>query len=89
MSIINTEPLKISDLIDLSVSGKDIPVPRALATFADPSNWTQVYNTKNEDGVVNPACQWAFIGPVKPPYELAQNAMNGLKKKIEEKDNDN
>jgi len=84
MSIINTDPLKVSDLIDLAVEGKDVPVPRALATFADPSNWAQVYDGKNSDGVVNPACQWAFIGPVKPPYELAQQAMNGLKKKIEE-----
>lgn len=85
MSIINTDPLKLSDLIDISIKGKDIPLPRALATFADPNNWVQVYDCKNSDGAFNADDKWAFIGPIKPPYELAQQAMNGLKKKMEGK----
>lgn len=78
------EPLGISDLIDLTVSGGTIPASRALATFANPSNWKQIYGGKNHSGYEAKHCEWAFIGPVRPPYELAQKAIEQLEKKIQE-----
>lgn len=75
---LNKAPLTADDLMKMATIGTPIPPLRALATYADPKNWVQLY-----DGGVKPvesdyeprACEWAFIGPVRPGYELAQNAI--------------
>lgn len=73
------EPLTAGEILELARDGEPIPPLRALATYADPKNWVQLYG-----GVVSISapnnyepreCEWAFTGPVRPPYELAQNAI--------------
>lgn len=75
------------ELIDLVVNGQSIPATRVLATFADPNNWVQIYNGENHSGYNPKPCEWAFIGPVSPPYELAQKAMEDVQRKIEQEGN--
>lgn len=75
------EPLTASDIVACAVSGVPIAADRTLATFADPRNWVQLYDSKALTGGYEPrACEWAWIGPNRPPYELAQWAL----KEIEE-----
>jgi len=73
-------PLSADELMLFAQIGRPIPLNRALATFADPNNWIQLYQGKSvKDGYRPKECKWAFIGPVRPPYELAQNALENLK----------
>lgn len=73
-------PLSPNDILQLALAGKPIPADRVLATFADPKNWIQVYRgeTVQAGGYEMKACEWAFIGPMRPPYELAQHALVSL-----------
>ena len=64
------KPLEISDLFDAALNNTTIDPIRALATYADRSNWIQVY--------INNKCEWAFIGPTRPGYELAEFAIKKL-----------
>lgn len=73
-------PLSAADLYCAAVAGNPIPANRVLATFAEASNWVQIYH-----GEASPAtdykakaCEWAFVGPSRPPYELAQWAIQCL-----------
>jgi hypothetical protein len=70
----DVRPLTASDILKMANLGERLPVARVLATFADPSNWVQIYDGKSVSEYTPKACEWAFIGPVRPPYELAQNA---------------
>lgn len=54
------------DLMTAGICGGKIDKDRALATYADPRNWIQIYQ--------NGKCEWAFIGPTRPGYELARLA---------------
>lgn len=70
-------PLSANELMMFAECGRDIPVGRALATFAEENNWVQIYGGRTSDHDYFPKeCEWAFIGPVTPPFELAQNALN-------------
>lgn len=71
----DVRPLTASDILDMANRGESLPVKRVLATFADPSNWVQIYEGKSVSEYAPKACEWAFIGPIRPPYELAQHAM--------------
>jgi hypothetical protein len=68
-------PLAASEIMECAVNNKPIPVIRALATYAEKSNWVQLYHGESSGDYKAHACEWAFIGPVRPPYELAQNAL--------------
>ncbi len=71
-----TKPLNTNDIFSMAQSGEPIPADRALATYADPSNWVQLYHGESSDrSYVPKACEWAFIGPMRPGYELAQHAL--------------
>lgn len=66
------EPLSASDLLQFANNGMPIPSNRVLATFGNPKNWIQIYHGETSRPDYEPrACEWAFIGPVRPPYELA------------------
>jgi len=71
------EPLSAGELLEIATDGKKIPPERALATFAEESNWIKIHegNALPDSGYTPRACEWAFIGPVRPPYELARNAL--------------
>jgi hypothetical protein len=73
------KPLTGADILEIANDGERIPAGRALATYADPSNWVQAYNAVNSDGGALRACEWCFIGPMCPGYELAQNALKSPK----------
>jgi hypothetical protein len=68
-------PLAASEIMECAVNNKPIPVIRALATYAEKSNWVQLYCGESSGDYKAHTCEWAFIGPVRPPYELAQNAL--------------
>lgn len=68
-------PLTASDLMAIALSGEPIPADRALATYADESNWKTVH-----PGGRNRVCEWAFIGPMRPGFELAQITIDRLPK---------
>jgi hypothetical protein len=71
-------PLEAGEILQFANDGKPIPADRVLATFANPDNWVQIYEGKaTRQGYEARACEWAFIGPMRPPYELAQHAMSG------------
>lgn len=74
---VKIKPLTCHDLMKLVYAGKPFPVDRVLATFADKHNWIQIYNggTNGATEYEARACEWAFIGPSRPPYELAQSAL--------------
>lgn len=72
------EELSGRAILDLANNNKPIPFGRALATFANPFNWTQLYDAKGGSGYEPKACEWAFIGPMRPPYELAQHGMKNI-----------
>lgn len=77
----NPKPLTANDLMSLVLAGEPIPLDRALATYADPNNWVQLYHSESlSPGYEAKPCEWAFIGPVRPPYELAQNALADARK---------
>jgi aspartate-semialdehyde dehydrogenase len=49
----------------IALSGEPFDSLRIIATFAKRENWTQVYQDQR--------CWWSWVGPVVPPYELAEN----------------
>lgn len=72
----NAQPLTAREIMDIALTGAPIPIERLLATFADPNNWVQIYEGKaTREGYTARACEWAFIGPYRPPWELAQMAL--------------
>lgn len=82
----DTYPLYPKDLLEMGRKGLPVPAIRALATFGNEANWVQIY-----DGHTSPvceyqaaACEWAFIGGVRPPYELAQHSMSDFQKLLKE-----
>jgi hypothetical protein len=69
-------PLQGRDILDIANAGESISAIRALQTFAQESNWVQLYDAKTSSKDYSArACEWAFIGSVRPPYELAQQAL--------------
>ena len=72
------KPLTANDLLDSALRGDSIDPLRALATYADPSNWVQCYEGEDSNGNKLKPCEWVFIGPTRPGYELAQHALRGL-----------
>lgn len=89
LAIISTsqKPLSAGELIALANGNISVPPMRALATFADESNWTQLYEAKSmKDGYTARACEWGFIGPVRPPFELAQWALKAIQPIEKEKE---
>lgn len=77
------KPLTSSELITKAIFSQPISIRRVLATFADESNWIQIYGGEfpKRRGVKAKACEWCFIGPTRPPYELAQWALRNQKAK--------
>lgn len=64
-------PLSAGELMDMAIHGRPIPASRVLATFYHGETSPAVdYEAK--------ACEWAFVGPSRPPYELAQWALKLL-----------
>lgn len=89
LEIVSTSqlPLSAGQLISLANGNISVPPFRALATFADESNWTQLYESKSmKDGYTARACEWGFIGPVRPPFELAQWALKAIQPIEKEKE---
>ncbi len=70
------QPLTAREIWDMAQRGESLPADRVLATFADESNWVQLYEGKclRPDYEAR-ACEWAFIGPIRPPFELAQHGL--------------
>jgi len=71
----NIEPVTTYDLFESALHQVKIDPLRALAAYADPSNWVQVYNGELANGNKCLPCEWAFIGPTRPGYELAQHVL--------------
>jgi len=69
------KPITTDDLLDAAIYGKAIDPLRVLAAYADPSNWIQCYGGEDSDGNKLKPCEWAFIGPTRPGYELAQHTL--------------
>lgn len=69
-------PLTAGELLSIATNGGQVPPFRALATYANRENWKQIYEGKTSDGAPAHACEWAFIGPMRPGYELAQHALH-------------
>lgn len=70
------KPLTAEDLFHFAIQGEQLPIERVLATFADEKNWVQLYHAESGARGYQPLpCEWAFIGPVRPPFELAQQAI--------------
>lgn len=67
-------PYGEAELLSLARRGFGVDPLRALATFAEPNNWARIYDGKMlPTGGKSPmSCEWVFIGPTRPPYELAQ-----------------
>lgn len=72
------KPLTRAELLEAAVNNQPIPILRVLATYADPNNWVQAYHAERSDGKELRACEWAFIGPTRPGYELAQWAISEI-----------
>lgn len=72
-------PLSAAELIAIANGNIKVPPERVLATYADPGNWVQLYHCEAAARGYEPkACEWAFVGPVRPPYELAQWAIKEM-----------
>lgn len=70
------KPISSEELFRAAIHGEPLDADRVLATYADPRNWVQVYDGKTSTRKYKAkACEWAFIGPARPPYELAQWAL--------------
>lgn len=70
------EPLSASEIFNAAVDGTPLDPMRVLATFADKRNWIQIYGGRTVSSAYKPReCEWAFIGPVRPPFELAMNTL--------------
>ena len=71
-------PLTAGELFEAARYAKPIPMNRVLATFSQESNWVQIYHgeTSPATDYKARACEWAFVGPSRPPYELAQWALH-------------
>lgn len=66
------KPVTHHEYLDFALSSKPIPIDRALATYADKTNW----HTIDIEG----RCYWVMGGcPTTPPYKLAQHALDELK----------
>lgn len=78
---LDCSPLSAGELIEMAIHGKPIRADRVLATFAQESNWVQIYHGETSPAAdyKAKACEWAFVGPSRPPYELAQWALKFLR----------
>jgi hypothetical protein len=56
-----------SEILALLIKGESLETNKVLGIFASAQNWKQVY--------VNGKAWWSWIGPVLPPYQLAQRAL--------------
>ena len=73
------KPVTTSDILDAALQGTALDPVRALAAYADPANWVQSYGGEDCDGNKLKPCEWVFVGPTRPGYELAQRALRDLK----------
>ena len=69
------ETYDTSDMLRIALNGETFGPVRVIATYADPSNWVQLYGGETSDGNKALPCEWAFVGPTRPGYELAQHAL--------------
>ena len=69
-----------AELIQAAASAKGPDLLRVLATYADPLNWRQVHGGTfvGAPGGKSLGCEWAFVGPTRPGYELAQTVLVDL-----------
>lgn len=72
------KPYSVGDLMARALAGGPLDPMRVLATFAHEDNWVQLYDGTSVGDYEPKPCEWAFIGPVRPPYELAQRAIVDL-----------
>lgn len=68
------KPYTQSEILQTALDGKKLDPLRVVATYANPSNWKQVYGGRDSDGREYP-CSWAWVGPVIVGYELAELSM--------------
>lgn len=73
----NPRPLTSSELLDMAINNQPLPLDRVLATYANEDNWRRIYHGQTAPGESYRACacEWAFVGPVRPPYDLARIAL--------------
>lgn len=73
------EPYQPDELLTAARGGQPLDPLRVLATYAARDNWVPIHGgrTSPEDEYEAKACEWAFIGGVRPPYELAEWALKG------------
>jgi hypothetical protein len=72
-----------AEVMRMALSGKPIPAKFALEAFADERNWEGVYTggaVATDGSTIPPRHYWACIGPMCPPYELAQHALARMEK---------
>jgi hypothetical protein len=75
----NTAPYSASEILAAANLSQKLDPIRVLATYAHSENWTQIYDGKPSGKDYTPkACEWAFIGPMRPGYELAKLALKDL-----------
>ena len=53
-----------NDLLHLALRNSRLDENRVISTYADPTNWIQVYDSGR--------CYWAWVGPMTVGYELAR-----------------
>jgi hypothetical protein len=71
--VIEAEPYTQEDLLHVALRGERLDPIRVAATFAKRENWTQLYQDQR--------CWWSWVGPVVPPFELAQNMFRQQKQR--------
>ena len=76
------KPLTKEDLVNIALNSKniDVPIDRALATYADPNNWGKIYDEER--------CYWVWKGPTICAYDLAGFALKHNNNKNKEREND-
>jgi hypothetical protein len=61
------------EIMRRGVAGIPVTAEEVVATFADEKNWRGEYKENP------PTKMWVWQGPVMPPWELAQNAIEAAK----------
>jgi hypothetical protein len=75
----NTAPYSASEILAAANLGQKLDPIRVLATYAQSDNWVQIYGgDARPSGYHAKACEWGFIGPMRPGYEMATLALKDL-----------